>query len=147
MKPPRLLILACSARKKAGPAPAVQLYDGHLYRVLRAALRAGAEVEVWILSAEHGLIPADRTLDVYDRRMTAGRARELAPQVRQVLDDVARQGPYQECYVELGRDYLPALPAEEELRALLGCPVRYGQGAIGVRGQALKRWLGQGFDG
>lgn len=141
----RLLILACSARKQPTPAPALLLYDGPLYRILRGAWRDGAaEVAVWILSAEHGLIPAGRELTPYDRRMTTGRARVLAPQVRQVLDDVAGQGPYAECYVELGRDYLPALPGEEELRAILGCPVQYGQGSIGRRGGALKAWLRQG---
>lgn len=145
--PPRLLILACSASKAAHAAPAIELYQGPLYRILRGAWRDGAEVAVWILSAAHGLIPGDRVLQPYDRRLTASRARHLAPQVRQVLqDDVARQGPYAEAYIELGRDYQAALPAEAELRALLGCAVRYGEGAIGKRGQALKAWLRQGQD-
>ena len=57
-----MLILACSRRKRPddGLLPAIERYDGPAFRVLRRYLRerpAGAP-DVFILSAEHGLIGA-----------------------------------------------------------------------------------------
>ena len=43
--PTRLLVLACSERKRAGPGllPAAERYDGPAFRVLRAYLRTAAD--------------------------------------------------------------------------------------------------------
>jgi len=136
----RLLILACSGRKRPVPGPALELYDGVLWRVLRRAQREGAApVRVLALSAKYGLVPAEQVLEPYELRMTSTRALELAPTVRQRL---ASYGPVTEVYVEVGHDYLPALPPAAGLALLLhASTVRYGQGPIGVRGHLLKAWL------
>ena len=140
----RLLILSCSRRKLDRPAPALELYDGPLFRVVRKAMRDGVgpgDVAVYILSARYGLIPARRVIEPYDRRMTPARARELEPRVFRVLAYIAHGGRFDEVYIEVGQDYLPALPGEEVLWFFFGCPVRYGRGTIGKRARALKEWL------
>ena len=106
----RLLVLACSARKRpdAGPLPAVERYDGPAYRVLRKYLRAtrDAGLAVRILSARHGLIRGDEPVADYDQRLTAARARELAPAVSAAVlaeHEALRPGATLLC---LGRLYL-----------------------------------------
>ena len=60
----RLLILGCSQKKRpdSGLLPALDRYDGPMFRVLRKCLRecpGGAQgLETYILSAEFGLMQA-----------------------------------------------------------------------------------------
>src|ERR671937_639945 len=81
--PPRLLIVACSRRKRADPGllPAIERYDGPAYRVLRRYLRQhpSQPPDVLILSAELGLVLHTQPIPAYDRLMTPQRARELLP--------------------------------------------------------------------
>ena len=59
----RLLILSCSQRKHTSldPLPAIERYDGPLFKVLRRFLRESShqarDLDVFILSAAYGLIP------------------------------------------------------------------------------------------
>src|SRR5437868_1053139 len=102
----RLLILSCSGRKRTTPGllPAVERYDGTPYRTLRRFLRArpDAELDVFILSAEFGLIHRDEPLLYYDRLMTPLRARELAPTVAARLRDVLTVRHYDEVFIRAG---------------------------------------------
>jgi hypothetical protein len=68
----RLLILACSATKRAGPAwmPARQRYDGPLWRTLRHIDRDGRNAKVAFLSARYGFRAADTPIELYDARLT-----------------------------------------------------------------------------
>src|SRR5436853_1489062 len=81
----RLLILACSQKKKSGAQnlPAVERYDGPTFRVLRKFLGELPQEapHVLILSAQYGLIEASHNIPHYDHCMSAARARELRPQV------------------------------------------------------------------
>ncbi|GMG94624.1 hypothetical protein RN01_05185 [Cupriavidus sp. SHE] len=72
-----LLILACSGRKTATRARAIDLYHGVMYSTLRAHRKAEAMPAIVILSAEHGFISPEQMLDPYDRRMTPQRADEM----------------------------------------------------------------------
>ncbi|MDF5759034.1 DUF6884 domain-containing protein [Spongiactinospora sp. TRM90649] len=76
-----LVIAGCSRRKRATavPVPALELYEGGCVPQLRQRLGHLPELRRWlrILSAEHGLIDADRPLLPYDRVLTLERAREL----------------------------------------------------------------------
>ena len=135
----RLLILACSQRKRPASAPALELYDGPAYRVVRKALRNGVhDVEVWILSAEHGLIPADQVVAPYDRRLTRDRAVELAIPVSRVLAGLW-QREWDDVYIEAGKLYQDLLSVAMTWSG--SRPVRWSTGAIGKRMQALKKWL------
>lgn len=75
----RLLILACSQRKRhdlAHPLP-IDFYDGPLWQTLRTVDHAGALAQVAVLSALYGLHDArfERIADLhYDQIMTRDRA-------------------------------------------------------------------------
>lgn len=67
---PDLVLLACSAAKRATAAPALELYQGVMYSTFRANVRQDAQPHVAILSALHGVIPADTIIEPYNTRMT-----------------------------------------------------------------------------
>jgi hypothetical protein len=133
-----LLILGCSATKRTDAAliPAIDRYDGPLYRVLRGWMRETPDHEerllVMILSAEYGFIRATDAIPNYDRRMTLERAAELQP----VTGRVRWPGPYTSVYISLGATYRLALPTP------LPWPAQFAQGGIGTRLAGLKAWLG-----
>jgi len=62
----RLLILACSQRKRPGASslPAIERYDGPAFRVLRRYCRLNQDngLFVYVLSAEFGLIPVKQPI-------------------------------------------------------------------------------------
>ena len=140
----RLLIVGCSKRKRplrlGEKVPAGKLYDGVVFRTVRAWKRRNPAhaLPVLILSAEYGLIGWDTAIQSYERRMTEAIAKVLLPQVRDKL--VSRPlAEVTELYIELGKDYLRALPEVGRL-----CPrarVVYGHGRIGLRLHDLRDWL------
>lgn len=84
-----LIVVGCSRRKlnTPVPVPALDLYQGGVIPQLRVWL-AGCPLmrsSVRILSAEHGVIGADRPILPYDRRLNLCRVDELQPVVRQQL--------------------------------------------------------------
>lgn len=142
-EPKRLLILACSQRKRPNPGllPAIERYDGGSYRVLRKLKREGnwpKNVDVLILSAKYGLIEAKTPIADYEQRMTRPRAKELKNQVTDVLR-VYAQKDYDEVYVDLGQDYWSAV--EELVDVFRHFSVIYAQGRIGQRLASLKNWI------
>ncbi|TCM76744.1 hypothetical protein [Rhizobium sp. BK068] len=68
----RLLVLACSATKKAGPKymPAIDRYDGPLWRTLRATDPKGEMAQTAFLSAYLGFRPATAPIEIYNTPMT-----------------------------------------------------------------------------
>jgi len=87
MKP--LYLIACSAAKLDRNAPAAQLYQGQAFKLaMAAAERAGADVI--ILSALHGALFPDLTIDPYNltlSAMTAQQRRQWAANVRHALSE------------------------------------------------------------
>src|SRR6516165_8151574 len=90
----RLLILACSQRKRpdASPLPPLERYDGPAFRVLKhyRRLTQDSGLIVYVLSAEFGLISAKKRIPLYDRRMTPQRGDELQPSVTAAVQSVIR---------------------------------------------------------
>lgn len=81
---PSLLVMACSATKRPSRAlmPAIERYDGVMWRTLRAALAELSEaarqsVNVWFLSARYGFQRAEMPIAFYEDRLTPKRANEL----------------------------------------------------------------------
>ncbi|HUU57409.1 MAG TPA: hypothetical protein VMW93_08715 [bacterium] len=79
--PPRLLIIAeGEARAEVeGKAAALDLFDGPLFALARSLRARGAwpgDVGLYVLTSEHGLVPADQRVAPSDRRMTPARAAE-----------------------------------------------------------------------
>ena len=142
----RLLIMSCSATKRpdAGLLPAESRYDGPAYRVLRAWQRGNtaraAHLDILILSAEFGLITATTAIPDYDHRMTASRACERRPKVQAHLVKHLATRTYSQTLINLGADYLPALPLDQAIVRTLGT-ISYTTGGIGVRLGQLKHWL------
>jgi hypothetical protein len=134
-----LLIVSCSARKRTDPGllPAIERYDGPVFRVLRKARRQEYWPEglaVLILSAELGLIEAQQAIPWYERRMTTVRAAELkAPVGRALAGRLSHAGAI---FVNMGRVYRAVLPELPPLAV-------YAEGGIGQRSAQMKAWLRQ----
>ena len=117
----RLLILSCSQRKRPDRIllPALERYDGPVFRILRKFLRSclarESYPEVYILSAQFGLIPAHQLIFNYDCRMTPQRASILQPQVLDQLRHILRNKQYKELFISVGKDYAAALAGYEQL--------------------------------
>lgn len=116
-----LLILACSQRKRAdqGLLPAIARYNGPSFQVLRKFLRScpgsAHALDVYILSARFGLIPASQAIPNYDFRMTPQQASKLNSQVLAKLKRVLRGRKYGRLLVSVGKDYLQALAGYQSL--------------------------------
>lgn len=143
----RLLVLACSARKRkdAELLPAVERYDGILYRVLRrwwqnASASEKHVLDILILSAEFGLIEAQTLTPYYDRKMNPKRADELAPQAVAVLQRHTQAADYREVLLAMGSVYLKALTPIERW---LPCStlLKRTSGGIGTQAAQLRAWL------
>jgi hypothetical protein len=134
-----LLVLGCSATKRpaAEPLPAIARYDGPWYRDFRKHVRFNrwpANLDVAILSAEHGLIGALTPIYDYDRCMTPERAAELAPKLAPITAQWGAR--YQGIRLCLGEDYLPAFPER-----FVADHARVFKGTIGLKRQQLGTYL------
>lgn len=141
----RLLILKCSAAKRGGPEPlpASERYDGPLWRVLRSYLREqpmfAADLVVYGLSAEYGLIPGGRPIPHYDHTMAPERADELRPQVLEAFRGLIGGGYGQLCLGVSDR-YLRAMTGWEAL-VPPGTAVTVTDGTMGGKLGQLRAWL------
>lgn len=83
----KILLLSCSAKKDESPGllPAVQRYTGPIYQSFKKFAKNNPSVlkglELWILSAEFGLIPAMEKIPYYEHKMSEADSLKLAPQV------------------------------------------------------------------
>lgn len=138
----RLLILSCSQRKNTSQEqlPAIERYNGPLFFVLRRFLREcpreADQLDVYILSASYGLIPANFQTKFYDQKMNLSRVVELQPQVKTTFSNILRENYASICFV-LGKIYLKAF--EDLLPTLTESIVAYGP--IGKKQTRLKKWL------
>lgn len=142
----RCLLLGCSQTKieARDAVPAIERYDGPIYRVLRKFLaecpEGAEELDIFVLSAEFGLIPGSKPIPEYDRRMTRARAAELRPKVLRAFQEHIADGDYQELCVSTGKTYLLALEGYEDL---LPATVRVmvSSAPAGKKLTELKSWL------
>jgi len=140
----RLLLLSCSQRKKFDEEllPAIDRYDGPAYHVLRRYLRQDStlSVDVRILSAKYGLIPANYYLPYYDRRLTKEQSDKLHYQVITELETVLSSKSYTNLLICLGRDYLETIYDYEAIIPN-GLSVQVATGGIGRKLSVLYDWL------
>lgn len=140
----RLLILSCSRQKRAeaGTLPAIERYDGPAFRVVRKFLRQHpqATLEVWVLSARSGLIPATHPMPHYDQRMTPQRAAELAPATTATLHSLLKTQSYKAICLCMGRDYAEVLNGYHKYISS-DTVVTTTSGAIGKMLANLYDWL------
>src|SRR5258708_10513961 len=111
-----LIVLGCSASKfhTSGGLPAIDRYDGPLYRVLRLFLRETmwpVPLSVAVLSARYGLIGGLAPIEYYDQSMDQHRAAQLIDGSTETL---IRWGQsHNQVSLVLGKNYLPALNLNE----------------------------------
>lgn len=142
----RCLILSCSQTKVSQPdlLPAVDRYDGPIYHVLRKYLREAPLqsplLDIFILSAEFGLISANKRIPVYERQMTASRAAQLRTQVMETIRQNILSAQYSEIFVSMGQTYLLAL---DKLPELVGEDTQLitSNNSSGKMLSELKKWL------
>lgn len=147
----RCLLLGCSRAKRhdSGLLPALERYDGPSFRVLRRYLRANligdanSELvpDVYVLSAEFGLIPGDFPIPGYDRQMTVQRAVELHEIALNAFGSVMHTG-YTELCLAMSAKYLTALVGWPTL-VPSGTSVTVADGPQGLKLAQLKCWLWQ----
>lgn len=124
--------------------PALERYDGPAFQVLRKFIiecpTEARKLDIRILSAKFGLIPADRPIPFYDKPMTARRAIALRPAVSAEVERLLEQRIYQKLLINVGQNYHPALAGFESL-APDDLEVTQASGSSGRRQTILRDWL------
>jgi hypothetical protein len=135
---PRLLILACSQRKRSdrNALPAFERYTGVNFQILHKLRREHAFPSD--LSAKYGLLSPETPICAYDLKMTERRATELCAQVSSDLDRHLQEKKYDSVFVNLGKAYLNTLALSSELKQ---CNVQYATGGIGSKMKQMKAWI------
>lgn len=142
-----LLIQSCSATKNKveTPVPALELYDGYFFRIIKKAVRAGRferGIDILIISAKHGVVEPDDEITYYDQRMNTERAAELNDAVVDTIAEKTVENQYEKVWINLGKDYLPAVDGIEHA---VDAPVMYIDGdGIGMKGKRLKHLVSNG---
>lgn len=137
----KLLLQSCSQRKvdTQSAVPAIELYDGYFFRIIKRAKREGElspNIDLMIISAEHGLIKPDTEIRVYDRAMDAERAEEIRPTLVREVKTHVQNGDYDEVIVCGGEKYRNAVKG---LSDEINQAVTYVSGSgIGEMGAELK---------
>jgi hypothetical protein len=141
----RLLVVSCSGRKHhlRGKSNAWDLYDGVAYRLLKKVERDEEfprDIDVMILSAEHGLIPRSHRISWYDRRMNGQRSAELKNKVTSRLRKTISKTHYREVLLWMGKDYLDSLEPFDTWKKPNNV-VQVARGRIGDKLRQLKQWI------
>lgn len=140
----RLLILGCSRRKRNEPEQltAIERYDGPTFRVLRRFLKTHffETVDVYILSAEFGLIAGNTKIPDYDRLMTKTRSQELQAPVRAKLQQILQERSYSSVLFCLSQNYLQVLGDRESLQKE-DFKIQIATGTLGRKLSVLYKWL------
>lgn len=138
-----LLVLGCSQKKDTSPYSMKSLdrYDGVNFKVLKKMQRERTlpdNMDIVIISAKYGFLKADTPIDNYDMRMTPQRAQELRPSIIENMKLLISEKKYEEIFINLGKDYLPAI---EGLEDIVTCPLVYARGRIGEKMRDMKKWI------
>ncbi len=100
-------------------------------------------LDMYILSAEFGLISSCKPIPNYDRRMTHQRAKELQQPVLSALKQVLIRKRYEDLFLSLGKDYLRVLNGYESLIPN-NLKVIVSRGVMGRKLAELHDWLHEG---
>ena len=142
---PALLLMACSQRKTIGLArgPAWDLYDGQLFRILKNLFRqlpmSKSGLRILIVSARHGIVRPGQVIETYDERITREMSAERRARWAKQLRREVFGRRFRAVHVNLGRDYLRALPNLCEV--LPDTAIDWASGGIGVRNSQTRRWV------
>jgi len=142
----RKLILSCSKRKTetADFIPALERYDGVAFRLLRRYFKNFDEkLEVYILSAEFGLISQNRKIPNYDTQMTRETALKLKRKILSQADKLLAAEALtkrDEIFINLGRNYELSFSKVFGILETKAC-VTTASGSIGKRLSQMHDWI------
>lgn len=143
----RLLVVACSRRKRGRSLPAIDLYDGSAYRVLHKRNVGFYRIPVLILSAQHGLISADRVIAPYDLKMDERRSIELSEDyvvaAARALVRSLPGWPFSSVFCHGGSLYRRVFEHYAACGVFGSAEVQYTAGRIGEQLSQLARHLGK----
>ena len=152
----RLLILSCSATKRANikPLPALVRYDGPAFQIVRKwqaeRIAAGDEravemTQIYILSARHHLLRADHPIVDYDQPINATAAQHIRSRCRVIMErweSIGGLGNLNSVMICIAANYEQAFPLKT-LPATIRSTARIetATGKVGEKNAQLKAWL------
>jgi len=139
----KLLIISCSAKKKKfnHPAPALEVYDGPIFRLLRKNLRNKlSNIHITIISAKYGLILPETRISYYDKIISKKEICEWNGKIVNLLGDLIWKNNYSEIFICLGKNYLGVIEGLER-HVPKDCKLMYAEGRIGEKMQKTKEWI------
>lgn len=103
-----LLIISCSKTKRPlQDVPAMDLYDGSVYKVIKKA--KPEDLDILIVSAKYGLLRPEDHISYYDQVMTFARSEELQSEVSEGIRKAISENSYRRIFVNLGEMYMLTL--------------------------------------
>jgi hypothetical protein len=142
-----LVILGCSQRKRLTShlLPAIDRYDGPVFRVLRKHTRDVPEdsIDACVLSGRFGLIPGKFLVPRYDLRIAGGDHATLRLQVEKQLKRTLHKIQPERLFVSVGSQYWPLIQ-ETLTREVPPARIEVATGGIGGRASQLAHWLRSG---
>lgn len=134
-----LLIISCSQKKvfTVNPKPAIKLYDGPYYRMIRKLGHKNLlNTHIIIISAKYGLLSPFDPIDYYDKKMTKERALKLNCIIKTELIKFLSNKKFKEVFISMGKTYLFCLEGIN-----FEIPVYVAKGKIGQKLSKTKKWL------
>jgi len=138
----KLVLVSCSAAKReipATPIPAIDRYNGVLFKVIRKNLPVDSfrpRIRIAIVSAKYGFVTESMAVPLYDQKLNASRAEVIRANVRKGLRGLLRRRQFDRIFVSLGRSYAALVEDLPELQR-----ATWATGSIGKRAAALKAWM------
>jgi len=123
--------------------PAIELYDGPAFRIVRryfAESNGKSSLDVLVLSAKYGFLPAHKKIWPYEMRMSKARAQANNARYQSQLRAFMRGRSYGRIFVNLGKDYLGGA-ANLSSTVASDTQVTFATGRIGQRLSQMKNWL------
>lgn len=138
-----LLIMACSSKKNPTKkeVPAINLYEGVFYSVLRNAFkenpRMRKHIKVLIVSAKYGLMDSDQIISTYELKMDSEIAAQQKESNTKLLQKYLEEIKPETVTVVMGEIYLSSVDFDS-----LNIPITYIKGeGIGYMLGSFKSWL------
>jgi hypothetical protein len=141
----KLLIVSCSERKRdlMNLTPAVQLYDGPMFRMIRKFQPIYYNgVDLMIVSAKYGLVPHNRLIRNYDQRLTPERLPSLQKESMARLQGKLSTATYNQIMLSMGKEYMRIFDGIEKIVSP-NCEIVKSEGRIGEKLHHTKKWLGK----
>lgn len=151
--PRKLVIMPPSFRRKKNdtPLPAIEMYDGVLYHVLRANMPKRDIIDVVILTEDLELIPGDKKISYKPPKGGKGWSgfspkdeipKRVIEKNLQFLKKLFEKNEYDEVFVALGRRWRKAIAGIEDLAKEKGIKLTFISGrGLGPYEASLKKWL------